>query len=670
MNSSTGDSLESIATGDRIRFPALVAGLIFSILICLFTPYNNIKLQNSPLSGGHFPMASFAVLLFVLAALNPVLSFINRNWRFHSREAFLIWSMTAVSSGLAYTGLMRTFVINITSPGWMNTFGNIGGEIAPHAPASLFPGGHDFVRTLYNGMDGGLEMGWGQILAGIPWHAWAVPFLLWALFILLVYSAIMGIVGIFSHQWIENEKMNFPLIQVQETLCRHADRNELAGFFTNRYFLVGISVPVFLHLFNGLHTYYPEIPQIPALLLAQPYIPRDGILAGLYKTKIYIIPAFIGFAFLAPKQISFSFWFFFLLGGLFPGLIGIFGWKIPSASIGTLFGPTLSRVEEMQMIGAFAIFFFFILWLARYHLIAVLRSLVSGKRGTEEFHGLLSPRISVLLFAGGMAGAALWLSFFGMDFVSSVFFLSICFMLQLVASRLICQGGLPYFTLAVAPSDGFLALFGSQSMQPGTVFLGAVVQKMTFVDLRESLAPSLFHASKLSDGGRPRRLFLWGIVLAIAAGVLVSFVAMLALYYKFGINSLPDSWAVESTRKIHENSAFLLKHAEGFNRWAAIFTVAGAVFMSLLVMGYHLFIWWPLHPIGYLTAYSSAMQILWFGFFVGWLCNTLVLRYGGVSLYQEVKLFFIGLVAGDMVMAIIWLSVGLFAPVSYHVLPL
>ena len=92
--------------------------------------------------------------------------------------------------------------------------------------------------------------------------------------------------------------------------------------------------------------------------------------------------------------------------------------------------------------------------------------------------------------------------------------------------------------------------------------------------------------------------------------------------------------------------------------------------MLLLVFGYHRFLWWPLHPIGYLTTYSSAMQILWFSFFIGWLCNALVLRYGGVNLYKDVRVLFIGLVVGDMVMAIFWLIVGIFTPFSYHVLPL
>ena len=660
---------ESLPDTSRIRLPAVFTGLLFSIIVCALTPYNNINLQNSPLSGGHFPLISFAILLFLLAAVNPALALINKKWRFYSREVLLIWVMTALSGGIAYTGLMRTFLINITSPGWMNLFGNSRAEI-PYATHSLFPQNPELIRNLYSGLEGGLGMSWLQVLARIPWNEWIVPFFLWMLFILLVYCAIFGMMGLFSHQWIENEKMNFPLLQVPMDLSQRADAHSLWEFFRNRYFIMGLGFPVLLHTLNGLHAYFPEIPQISTMVLAQPYIPPEGILSGFYKAKIYIIPAFIGFAFLAPKQISFSFWFFFLLGGLFPGLITTLGWKIPSASIGILFGPTISRVEEMQMLGAFAVFFLFIIWLARYHLVSVLRGIAGSGKGMEDFHGLISPRISVFLFLSGIAGVWIWLSFFGMDFFSAGAFLAVCFMLQLVTARLVCQGGLPYFTLAVAPSDGFLALFGSQWLQSGTVFLGAVVQKITFVDVRESAAPTIFHASKLSDGSRPRRLFVWGVWLAILAGVLVSFISMLILYYKFGINSLPDSWAVESTRKVHENAAFLLKHAEGPNRWAAIFSIAGAAFMTLLVVGYQMFIWWPLHPIGYLTAYSSAMQILWFGFFVGWSCNALVLRYGGVSFYHEVKNLFIGLVTGDMLMALVWLAVGTFAPYSYHVLPL
>lgn len=654
-----------------LRWHALITGAILVVLCSALTPYNNIKIQNSPLSGGHFPLFSLAVLLLLLVVVNPVLGLFKKGWRFRRHELLLIWSMTTIGSGIAFTGLMRTFIINITTPRWFGTVaGETGKLLLPILPQALFPANPEVIKAVYNGLDGGIDMSWGEVLLQISWWDWMTPLVWWGLFVFLVYMVIIGMVGLFSHQWIENEKMNFPLLRVTEILAEESDQERLVQFFTQKFFIIGFSIPLLLHLFNGLHTYFPQVPQIPTLILAQPYIPKEGLLSGFYKAKIYIYPAFIGFAFLASKQISFSLWACFIAGGLFPGLMQMAGWRLPAAALGTTFGPGLSRVEEMQMVGAFLIFFLFIVWLGRQHLIRIVRSVLRRGEESEELHGLLMPKPALFSATMGFLGLMAWSALFGMSLLPTLLFLMVCFMFQLVASRLICQGGLPYFTLALAPSDGFLAFLDTRFITPLTLFMGAVVQKMTFVDLRESLMPSMFHASKLSSGSEPRSRFFAAMILSIVLALIVSFVAMLALCYKFGVATLPDDWAVETTRRVHENVAQLLAHPEEPKEWSMIFTAIGAGIMLLLVMGYHHFIWWPLHPIGYLTAYSSAMQVLWFGFFVGWLCNVLVLRYGGVNLFREARSLFIGLVVGDLVMAVVWLVVGLFASISYHVLPL
>jgi hypothetical protein len=659
-------------TESRLRFPAIFIGLILVALLCGFTPFNNILLQNSPLAGGHFPLVSFACFLLLIAVVNPLLSLIGDRYRFHVHEILLIWSMLTVATGLAYTGLLRTFIINITTPAWFTTTASdLGPLLLPLLPSALFPQDAEMVRTVYNGLVGGRDMTWWEVLSHIPWNAWLLPLLLWALFVGLVYTVMMGMVGIFSHQWIENEKMNFPLLRVPQILCEEVEKRTLWKYFTHKYFLIGISIPLLLHLFNGLHTYFPEVPQIPNVLLLRPYIPKEGFFSGFLKLKYYIYPAFIGFSFLTSSQVSFSLWFFYIVGGYLPGFLQVLGWRLPTAAMGTTFGPVLSQVEEMQMIGAFGVFFFFILWLARQHLWMIVQSLFGKKVfAGREMHGFMSPRTAAFLFLGGLTGIVLWLRLFGMDLLSVLAFLGICFMLQLVSSRLICQGGLPYFTLTAAPSDGFLAFLDTRLLVPAALYLGLVVQKVTFVDMRESLMPSVFHAAKLSDGCHPRHRFLWSIIGAIGLGVAVSFVAMLALYYKFGISFLPDEWALEGARRVHENVAQIIKHPEELKKWSVIFTAIGGLVMLFLTWGYHRFLWWPLHPIGYLTTYSSALQILWFSFFIGWLCNMLVLRYGGVNQFREVRRLFVGLVVGDMLMAIIWLIVGIFAQFSYHVLPL
>jgi len=334
----------------HVRLPALLTGFLLAGLVCAFTPYNNIKILNSPLAGGHFPLAAFGCLLLLLLVFNPVLTRVRRSWRFHFAELLLIWSMITAASGIAYTGLLRTFIINITTPKWFTTTaGNLGEILVPLTPPSLFPQDPEMLADLYSGMDGGLDMSWWEILTRIPWSAWMVPLFWWGLFVLLLYTAMLGMVGLFSHQWIENEKMNFPLLRVLEMMGEAVEEGGLWKFFTQNHFILGFSIPVVLHLFNGLHTYFPEVPQIPTLILAQPYIPKEGLLSGFYKAKIYIYPAFIGFAFLASKQVSFSFWCFFILGGFLPGVLQFAGWRLPAAALGTTFSPVLSRVEDGRL---------------------------------------------------------------------------------------------------------------------------------------------------------------------------------------------------------------------------------------------------------------------------------------------------------------------------------
>jgi hypothetical protein len=63
------------------------------------------------------------------------------------------------------------------------------------------------------------------------------------------------------------------------------------------------------------------------------------------------------------------------------------------------------------------------------------------------------------------------------------------------------------------------------------------------------------------------------------------------------------------------------------------------------------------------------MWILWFSFFVGWVCNALCMRYGGVVLFKKLRFFFIGLIVGDFLMGGLWAVYGLFSYASYQVLP-
>jgi len=653
-----------------IRLRALALGFFLAITICVLTPFNNVYRGATLLGGGHFPLAPFYILIW-LTLIVGLLKALFKRWNLLTgRELLVAWILMVMGSGIAYTGLARTFFINLTAPFHFATVGNRWAEVLhPLLPEALYPQSPEAVATFYDGILGGRQMGWWQVVEQIPWAAWVQPLLVWGIFILACYFVMLCMINLLSRQAMENERMNFPLLRVPQLMEEALDSNSLGQFFTNRFLLAGLAIPVILHTLNGLNFYLPGVPNIPTLILAGPYFPKHGLFSGFYKLKIFIYPAFIGFAFLTSKQISFSFWLFFIIGGLLFGLLGVMGYNIPAAALGITFGPTLASPEETQMVGGYLIFFLFLFWLARYHLFDVLKEAFSFGRSDPAKVEWLSVRFSFWGFFCGSVFIIGWCHFFGMPITTAFIVICAYFFVILVAARVICQGGIAYFTLTAAPIDGLLFIFGPKFFSQVGILIAGVMQKVLFVDLRESLMPSLLHAGRVTHRMDPRKMIIGGIMLTITMAVGISFVAMLALCYKFGVRELQLDWATRTTVNVYENIQTLIETPMRSGQWVLVFSIIGAAVMLVLVTCYHRFYWWPIHPIGYLTTYSSAMRILWFSFFMGWLCNVLCMRYGGVLLFKKLRFFFIGLIIGDFFMGGTWAIIGLFSDASYQVLP-
>lgn len=666
-----------------LRPRAILLGVLLGLGICLATPWHNILHQGTLLGGGHFPLAPFLLLLVLAVLAAGVNRLLGPGRLLTGRELLAAWMLMVVTSGLAYTGLARAFLQTLTTPLVGATPGNRWAQlIQPLLPEGLYPHDARAVELLYNGLPrdaGQATPSWLEVLRQIPWDAWVGPLAGWLVFILASYGLMLCLAGLFSRQWIENERLDTPLLRLPmalaDSLDKNGERGGLRGLLTDPFLLLGLAVPVALHTINGLSFYYPQIPAIPTLLLAKPYVPATGLFAGFGKLRLHFYPALIGFAFLTSRQISLSFWSFHLLGALLVGALGLVGLSAPASGLGVTFGPTLALPEETQSIGATLVFFLFLLWLARRHLWLVLRAAV-GRAGAEAAPSASEWLPMAACFWGAVAcGAVLWgwLIHFGMAPLPAALTLGAFVASTVVAARVICQGGIAYFTQAAAPLDGLLAAFGSPFFGPlghtGGLLLAAAAQKILYLDLRESLFPSLIHATKVTEDARPKRLFLAGLVAALLLGVVVSLGAMLVLGYGHGLRSLNLEWETRTTAGVYENVQRLLEAPAGPNRVVLAYAGLGAVVMLGLIFCYHRFFWWPVHPIGYLTAYSSSMRVLWFSFFIGWAANELVLRYGGMGLYRRVRLLFLGLIIGDMLMGGIWAVVGHFAGSSYMVLP-
>jgi hypothetical protein len=651
-----------------IRLRTYLFGTLFGVAFCAVTPFANTYLRATPLAGGHFPLASFFVF-FAAAVLLSLLSRLTRRPPLlNGQELLVAWALMVVVSGVGFTGLVRTFFINITAPAHFADAANNWSALLPNLPEALYPRDPSVLSAVYGGVPGKTGLTVMQTLERIPWSFWLPVLGAWSVFILLAYATLFCLASLFTTQWVVNERINFPLLQMPKLLAEAYDEQRLFTFLRDPFLLSGLCVPVLLHTLGGLSAHFPSIPAMPTEILAGSYFPSAGFLSGFQKLKIFIYPAFIGFAFITTRQISFSFWLFFLLAGLVTGVLQSSGLRIPDSALGTLFGPVISRPEETQVIGATIVFFGFMVWLAREYLLNTVRQCV---RPDPEFQeaGWMSSRTALLGTVGGLAALCAWSAWWGMGLGAAVMLYAAFFAVMLVVAKLVCQGGIPYVSLNTAPSDAALSLFGSKPLGSVGLVLGMSLQKMLFVDVRESLLPSLMNAGKVSEHIRRRRTMGLAMAVSLVLAVGASFTGMLYVCYRYGIQELDMDWATRTTRTVYANSQRLLEAAQTPDAWIVTFILIGAAVMLVLVLCYYLFPWWPIHPIGYILAFSASMRILWFSFLIGWACNTLCLRYGGTFLYRRVRLIFIGLIIGDFCMGAFWALVSLKTGISYLVLP-
>ena len=96
--------------------------------------------------------------------------------------------------------------------------------------------------------------------------------------------------------------------------------------------------------------------------------------------------------------------------------------------------------------------------------------------------------------------------------------------------------------------------------------------------------------------------------------------------------------------------------------------LGGTFTFGLLWLRQH-FVWFNLHPIGYLLGATYPPFHLWSSVFIGWLIKYSVLKFSGMKGNLKLRHVCLGLIFGDYLMVGFWMIIGLFTGVPYFVLP-
>ena len=608
---------------------ALLLGLVLVLVICLGAPFSIWMVGSSEITWSYFPIG-VGVPLVLLLAVNAL---VRRWWPgggLTPPELITVIIMGLVTSGIPI--FMAGYLLAIPSKPYYGATpeNEWAAYIQPYLPEWAIPGGSaESMRFFYEGLPAG---------ASIPWASWLAPLGWWLSLLLALYLACFCLVIILRRQWVEHERLAFPLTEMSRLLVEEKPGAALPPVLTSRVFWIGWAVPFSIIAFNTIGYFHPGFPQVGV---------HQGLalqwLDGVPAVQVLLYFPIVGFMYLVGTSISFSIWFFFLF---FQVEMGLFNWVgLTATPDAFVWGP--SPALSWQGFGAFTTMVLLSLWMARGHLAAVLRQALRGDAQIDDSGEMVSYRTAVYGFAGGCLYLLAWLWRSGMDLHIAALFLFGVLVIYLGITRLVIQSGMYYLTTPMASQGLVLAITGTAVMPPNLVALA--LSYSWHGDIQSLFMPSAAHAARLNQLHRGRRGLGLAIALAVVVGFAVTICFMLYLCYQYGAGNF-RSWIFQpgaGAGGIAFDSAVRHMRNPVDTDWGKLgYFSLGSILYGLLSLGHYRFYWWPLHPVGLTISSVWMIQRIAFSVFLSWAVKSLVLRLGGVQLYRQIRPFFIGLIVG------------------------
>jgi len=628
--------MDGMAEGPKrsVTLRAVVVGLLLAVAVSVFASYTEYIAHTYQTARGHVPMAlliPFSLLVFVV---NRLVGRIKAGAALESNELVVVFMMGLMASMMVTARLTSMLVGLLAAPSYFETPMNQWGEyILPNIPRWLFPSNEaGAIVDFYNGLPPGER---------IPWEVWIGPLVWWVFFVGAIILVTMATFVILRKQWVTNERLVFPLMQVPLEMVKEPEAGRgLPPMMKSKAFWIGFGIAGGVIVWNVVSYFVPGFPRIPTAL------------KGISIRKIPNVPPIhnrihfliMGFAFLANTQVLFSVWFFFLLALVEIGVLNKVGF-VPKPTDPYVSGSYMG----WQSFGGLAVIVLFALWRSRAHLRHVVKKAWNpGVEDVDDSMEIMSYRGAVLSVVLGLGYIIFWLGKSGMDFKTAVLFVGASGVLYLGLARIVSEAGLTNARPSTSAQSFVPGVLGTASMSPETLgslgtSYGTVGGNCGFVGTAGA------HIVKLADSIEPPKRSVFAVV--FGAGILalvVSLVLTLFLAYRYGALNFGRGQFTHDNVLLLNGILQKIKEPMGPDWTGLGFFGAGAFFVAILSVLMGWFAWWPLHPIGFTINYVFDIRLWMLSIFIAWLVKYLTLKMGGLPAYRKVVPAFVGMIFGTI----------------------
>ena len=635
-----------------VTWRSLLIGAAASLFIGVAVPYSNMVIKGTVLAHNFSVPAALFVFFVLVAGLNPVLHLLHPPLALHRAELAVVFIMAMVATSIPTIGFSE-YVLPIISGLFYyaspeNDWANL---IHPHVPRWIAPRDPLAIRYFYEGLPEGMS---------VPWDAWTVPLAWWCLFILALFWVSVCLMVILRRQWMEHEKLLYPLVQVPlEMIHDDGPPRAYGAFFRSNVMWLGFAMPFFIGSVNALNAYYEFIPRIETF--AELRLFRETT-----YLRLDLNLALLGFAYLLSRDVAFGFWMFFLLSVAQRGVFNIVGLHSSEnlSRFANLVGPYMAH----QAMGAMIVLVLSGLWMARHHLRAVLARALGDDDGADDSDEVISYRTAVFGLVGGVLVLGGWLWKSGLPLWTVFVFLFAAFVILLALTRAVVEGGISVLRTPLTPVDFTISGLGTTALGASGL-MGVAFTYVWSANVRIFFMACFANALKLAEEIQgSRRPLLGAVILAVLLALGSSLWLILEMAYKYGGINLHGFFFVSVPQNAFNFIApkFGTPVPVSWDGWG--FTAIGAAIMTLLTWLRYTYVWWPLHPLGFATGTFYIMNWLWFNVFLAWLLKSVILKYGGSVWYLKTRPFFLGLILGQVVVAGTWLVIDTFTGMTGNVI--
>jgi len=629
-----------------MTFRAVVVGIIGIVLVCFIVAWAELVTGQIMIGFLQLPPVVVAAL-FVLVLLTKGMRWIAPRLALRPAEIVVVYCMMLIASMVSSRGLMEDLLPTLVGVNYFANPGNRWEEFFyPNIPQRLVPwdvggGPHQFVATaFYEGLQEGERL---------PWGVWLRPIANWLLLIGAVYLVFLCLSAILRRQWEDSERLSYPLVQLPLEMIREPAAGG-RSFFSNPLTWVGFALPTIMFGFNGLHNLYPALPAINVDVDINALLGSQRPWSDVTFFHAYLSLGSVGFFYLLPSELLFSFWVFHVLSKVQDLVFSLLAFPPISTPHGSGNG-----YMDYQTMGAYFMLVVYLGAVALPHLRGVLKR-AFGRGGTRGEQEMIPHRAAVWGLLGGLAAAATWLGYAGVGLGFAVFSLLVyVFVEAIVMARGCAEAGLPMAEGCFTPMDISALVAPPASLGARTLTSIAFFDAMFTRDLRGLVLTGFLDGQKLGDEiGLARRKLLYVFLIALVVSIPVAAVIELWLPYQrgaLGMYSFP--YRGNNVQFFRENGAFLQGESRPTVGSAACF-ISGGLITAFLAMMRFRYASWPLHPLGYALSTSWTTMVFWFPMLLAWICKWAIVHYGGMKLYARMRPLFLGLIFGEFTAAVFW----------------